>query len=462
LVEPLDGKDLSNDMYIGVRVGDHQKLSRISSTGRSYRFPEQVYKDRKHGRLDVYQRVGGCCIGVDNEKDKEQEVLVNVKHLGDIRLRVGLDVKTAKSKKTADLEVPEKKALGPKAIAIQEYMETHGIEIRLNEVMQDLLREKPEDPAQFMADKWLETKHTYKMRSGSKQQPIAPFAPPPQDDPARWPSKLPPVLGKAAPLVGGTVASPSSKTKLKLRDEIAQARKAVDLDNFGRITTPPAAPYVRTANAQRLIKDGALPMQGLTLHDFDGLYSKFKKKKNDSSHYIIAPPIPRGKVAAAEKQTTDKACPFDLLAADVLSAIYAKFPTKHTATPAVGSAASLAKVTVGGIPVSPAAALSCLAVALSVIYERFPSKRPAAVAPVAVVAAVAATKQAASATKCTHELPGDVLTAIYAKFPRKALVVSAPSAAPDAKTAHRALGASGFVLLPDAALQTIYRKFAKA
>jgi len=153
-----------------VRVGDTQKLSRLAGQ-RVYRFPQAG--DRRYGKIEVFKRIGACSVDLDSEIGS-RDIRINTDGFGllDMAVNVMGSEKAAASK--VEPMDPEKKP-GGKVKEAKEYLSKHRLEVRLSEAMQAVLRERPDDPETFLAQKLL---------AGKKLQPLdsAPPAPPPKGD----------------------------------------------------------------------------------------------------------------------------------------------------------------------------------------------------------------------------------------------------------------------------------------
>jgi hypothetical protein len=143
-----------SDCYISVRVGDTQKLSKLSNA-RIYRFP--ALGDQRLGKIEVFQRIGQCSIDVDPLNTGTRDVKINLAGpgvagpTGVLGLRVALDADDGlKRKLTADAGANADKK-GTKVKAAKEYLSKHGLESKLSEAMSAVLRERPSDPAAFLA-----------------------------------------------------------------------------------------------------------------------------------------------------------------------------------------------------------------------------------------------------------------------------------------------------------------------
>merc|ERR1719191_1061444 len=71
--------------------------------------------------------------------------------------------------------------LHPMVLAAKEYLEKHNLEMRLSEAMQAVLREKPEDPAAFVAERLAKSagmvQKLPKVEEAASSQPSSPAAP---------------------------------------------------------------------------------------------------------------------------------------------------------------------------------------------------------------------------------------------------------------------------------------------
>jgi len=147
-----DWQAYQKDHYISVRVGEVQKLAKLSAS-RSYKFPAAAVSARKYGKVEIFRRIGTAIICVDPELAKgRNEVEVDlgtgskisfeaeVSEPGGQAARVAQQAKAAPSSPSA---------VSNKAAA---YLEQHHLEVRLSDAMQAVLRERPEDPATFLAN----------------------------------------------------------------------------------------------------------------------------------------------------------------------------------------------------------------------------------------------------------------------------------------------------------------------
>mmetsp|Transcript_24173 Transcript_24173/g.38608 ORF Transcript_24173/g.38608 Transcript_24173/m.38608 type:complete len:579 (-) Transcript_24173:272-2008(-) len=169
-LHPFETK-LSKDTYVSIRIGDAQKLSRANQN-RQFRFSANNVGDRKFAKLEVFKRIGGCSLGITAKSD--QELSVPLDDNSKITFK-------AKFKDLGALSVPlppmkeEKEETNTKVQAAKAYLDKHNLEMRLSEAMQRVLRERPEDPAAFIAEKLMKSAETVKYVP--REEDPAPTAP---------------------------------------------------------------------------------------------------------------------------------------------------------------------------------------------------------------------------------------------------------------------------------------------
>lgn len=176
VVEPLTATDLPGDVFVSLRVGDVQKLSKLGP-GKSYKFPPAALKGRKYGKLELFRRVGSCSIAVDEASANSVQEVCMPEVSEDMKLRVCM----SGPKQAPKLDFDQ----NPKVHAAKEYLDKHHLELRLAEVMQAVLRERPENPAEFISQKLLGNAHMvstvpHKPNSQVPQPPPTPTKPVPQ------------------------------------------------------------------------------------------------------------------------------------------------------------------------------------------------------------------------------------------------------------------------------------------
>jgi len=173
-LDSVDDASMPSDCYVSVRVGDIQKLSRLSST-RVYRFPQA--SDKRYGKIEVFRRIGACSVDVDPLNENLRNVSISCQEAGfgslGLKIAVEADEGTKKKSETTDPVIAGKKP-PTKVKEAKEYLSKHSLEVRLSEAMQAVLRERPEDPTAFLASKLLE--HT----KSEKRPPLEISSPQPQ------------------------------------------------------------------------------------------------------------------------------------------------------------------------------------------------------------------------------------------------------------------------------------------
>lgn len=146
---------------MSVRIGDNQKLSKAGT--RSFKFPKALVGQHRFGKIDIYRRLGGSSVVIDEAAvDCTQEVSIPCDGFGeDLKFRVELTPPEAVEKVIA-LQSNLSKLKESRVTDAMGYLENHNIEMRLSDAMQACLRERPEDPAQFIAVRLLQNRGLFK------------------------------------------------------------------------------------------------------------------------------------------------------------------------------------------------------------------------------------------------------------------------------------------------------------
>jgi len=176
-LETLDVDNVPKDTFVAVRVGEVQKLSRVTAA-KNYKFPQAAVGERKFGRVDVFRRVGSASISIKNSGACEttQEVSVELQDAPVVNFRVQLGAKPeAQEKRMQDAEKLKASGANPKVQQAKHYLLEHNLEERLSEAMQAVLREKPEKPEEFIFDLLRKSASDYKK-----------LGDPPLDDRGAW------------------------------------------------------------------------------------------------------------------------------------------------------------------------------------------------------------------------------------------------------------------------------------
>lgn len=158
-VDSLQASDVPHDCFVAVRLGEAQKLARLAST-RVFRFP-QAAADCRTGKIEVFRRLGGASIDVDAEDKRLRKVSVNCGEKfpigADGSRKIDLHIAVEESQDD-NIEHKKKRDSSAKSVKVRtskDYLRRHGVEAKLTEAMQAVLRERPENPTDFLAAKFL-------------------------------------------------------------------------------------------------------------------------------------------------------------------------------------------------------------------------------------------------------------------------------------------------------------------
>mmetsp|Transcript_30151 Transcript_30151/g.64185 ORF Transcript_30151/g.64185 Transcript_30151/m.64185 type:complete len:377 (-) Transcript_30151:74-1204(-) len=180
-VDALDWEQYKGEHYVAVRIGEVQKISKITAS-KTYKFPASVLDtpnklgNNVFGKVEVFRRVGSGNVAV---ADGQNEVTV---HCGAETLRfdvgVALDSAAQEKKGAAPAEQPP----SAKFAQAKAYLAQHQMEARLAEAMEAVLRQRPADPAAFVAERLVSNPKGIKALpvKASEPPPLAPPGPPPR------------------------------------------------------------------------------------------------------------------------------------------------------------------------------------------------------------------------------------------------------------------------------------------
>jgi hypothetical protein len=150
-----DCDQLGKDYFVSVRVAEVTKFSKLGPS-RTFKFPASAVGSKRYGKVEVYRRVGQGVVCIDPTADQsDNEVCVQVE-AGQEGLpdRLNFEAKVSATSGKQNKEARRRDS-DPKAVAAREYLESHHLEVRLAEAMQSVLRERPADPAVFIAKELL-------------------------------------------------------------------------------------------------------------------------------------------------------------------------------------------------------------------------------------------------------------------------------------------------------------------
>jgi len=165
-LDAIEQNSLPEDCYISVRVGEMQKISKVSAK-RTYRFPQAG--DRRYGKLEVFRRIGCCSLDVDPSNKAVREVSVSCSDAvsggisGSLGFRIAVEAEQPPAPAPVtvhdDVEAAHEEKVKGKLRSAKDYLSKHSLEVRLSEAMQAVLRERPEDPSEFIAARLLGSSH---------------------------------------------------------------------------------------------------------------------------------------------------------------------------------------------------------------------------------------------------------------------------------------------------------------
>jgi len=162
-LEPLNMDNPPKDVFVSVRVGEAQKLSKLGAE-KTYKFPASICGTRRFGKVELFRRVGSTPVDIRPGDGIVQELAIpGGVDDGKLHFRVvlaALDGATG-PKKTEHIPVdapeqPEKPA-NSKVSEAKDYLMHHNLEMRLSEAMRTVLRDRPEDPAAYIGERLAES-----------------------------------------------------------------------------------------------------------------------------------------------------------------------------------------------------------------------------------------------------------------------------------------------------------------
>jgi len=144
-VECLEGSNMPAGCYVGVRVGDILKQGRYEPQ-RCYNFP--MIERRRNAKIDVYQHVGTCTVGVDPDARSMHEVNVQSTDGSSSNMKLKVNVQST----ACDLGAEKQRETRTKALKNQakDYLSKYSVEEKLSEAVKALLKEQPADPTDFI------------------------------------------------------------------------------------------------------------------------------------------------------------------------------------------------------------------------------------------------------------------------------------------------------------------------
>lgn len=201
------------DTFVSLRIGDVQRQSRFA-LARTFHFPEIV--DERHGRLEVFKRIGQATVSFDTDGDTQDvEVVCNDPSCD--MLRFGLAV--ASSSQKVDTKGLKKARLDD----AQRYVLQHRLEDLLSDAIREVIRQKPDNPLESLSEYFLQRAAKGPPEPNDKSQQHSPQIPAKPQPPKGRPSSATKKTGSLA----SSTAPMESKSCLIRRDgevEISQAQ----------------------------------------------------------------------------------------------------------------------------------------------------------------------------------------------------------------------------------------------
>jgi len=145
------------DIFVSLRMGDTQKQSRLVAS-RNFKF-EPVAWDNKgpFARIEVFKRIGTSTVSFDDGCSGEvQDVDVNCLDQDMQHLRLRLAVQNSGAGPALKEFQPSVKQKAKNRMDFaKQYLDKHNLEESIALAMREVIRQKPDDPHQFLADQLL-------------------------------------------------------------------------------------------------------------------------------------------------------------------------------------------------------------------------------------------------------------------------------------------------------------------
>jgi len=219
-LETVDLERTAKDLYVAVRVGEVQKLTRLAAT-KNFKFNQAAIGDRKFARVDVFRRVGSTSVSIKNAEASAtvEEVCVPLPDHDPLTFKVHLSPESQEKRKTRAEKLSTSET-NSKVMEAKHYLLEHNLEDRLSQAMQGVLRDRPKDPGQYIADLLRRTANDYAKLPAPGTSPVA-----------VTPS---PVVWSHKPSIGTWLGKPTSPSSARVAPEKA----------FPAPETISASPYV--------------------------------------------------------------------------------------------------------------------------------------------------------------------------------------------------------------------------
>jgi len=146
-IESAEGSALPPGCHISVRLDGVLKQGRYDPN-RIFNF--QRVECRKNARIDVFQHIGACIVTMD----PDTTMLTNEVHVSSTEPAYsGMRLKVNVQSKVGQLKAQRAERASALKNKAREYLSFHGIEGRLSDAVQALLKAQPEDPMEFLIER---------------------------------------------------------------------------------------------------------------------------------------------------------------------------------------------------------------------------------------------------------------------------------------------------------------------
>jgi hypothetical protein len=248
------------DCFVSVRLGEHQRMSPLSSKC-TYRFPRSN-EAAKQGKIEIFKRVAVARVSV-NPCDDPLVVSMPSSELEPLAFKMCVLADDASKEKHRREDVK-----GARAREAKEYLQKHSVEACLAEAMQALLRERPDNPTEFLASAILSSQ----ISSQKREVPVTEKAP---KATGLQESLLQKIEKKVGSATGNDVAACIAGMPLEAREKLERSLAEVStMAHSGK--TPVAHPPVILDSSFREYYCSSIADMGSNA--FGSVYSKFPTK----------------------------------------------------------------------------------------------------------------------------------------------------------------------------------------
>jgi len=163
-LEALDLENPDANTYVAVRIGESQKLRKLSAEY-NFKFNKDVCGTRRFGKVDIFKKVGTASIAIiaeTGEPVQEFEIDPSDNPGAKYKMRATIVGDAMTDKTTA-------KELSGSVLEAKDYLAEHNLEMVLKDAMQAVLRDKPANPREYISQKLKESEGMYRTGQGRAQ-----------------------------------------------------------------------------------------------------------------------------------------------------------------------------------------------------------------------------------------------------------------------------------------------------